>query len=88
MRTYTPKQKKPVKLAIQTKKVRIDYKTEIEVSVAISDEDARKHFWLRNKSYPHPKPIIPTIPEADIAEGVSQEELVGIIDDENLPEIE
>jgi hypothetical protein len=88
MRTYTPKQKKPVKLAIQTKKVRIDYKTEIEVSVATSDEDARKHFWLRNKSYPHPKPIMPIIPEADIAEGVSQEELVGIIDDENLPEIE
>lgn len=88
MKAYTPRKKKSIKLAIQTKKVRIDEKTEIEVSVTLSDEDARERFWLRNKTYPHPKPIMPTLPEEARAEGISQEELAGIIDAAEIMEEE
>jgi hypothetical protein len=67
----TLRQKKPIKLAHRTKTVKIDERTSIEVSVSISDEDARERFWLRNKTYPHPKPVIlypKEIPINDISE--------------------
>jgi hypothetical protein len=47
MNTYTPRKKKIHKPVIQTKLVRIDHRTQIEVPVSISDDDARERYLSR-----------------------------------------
>lgn len=44
---YTPRQKKPVRHIIKTKLVRIDFRTEIEVSASIPDDVARERYLSR-----------------------------------------
>lgn len=50
VKAFTPRKKKPIKvLDKQTKTVRIDANTLIEVSVSIPDEVARQRYFERHK---------------------------------------
>jgi len=50
VKAFTPRKKKPVKvLDKQTKTVRIDANTLIEVSVSIPDDVARERYYERHK---------------------------------------
>lgn len=74
----------------EMKTIRIDSKTQIEVPVTISDEDARERFYFRNKGYSRYIPVTANYPLKNEFKEVEvpQEELASIIDDSELPEIE
>jgi len=54
MKSYTPRKKRKVKPVIQTKLVRIDHKTQIEVSVSIPDDVAIERYYERHKTVTRP----------------------------------
>ena len=47
-RHWTPRKKQPVKLFCQTKIVRVDSRTQVEVSVSIPDDEAILNYHLRH----------------------------------------
>ena len=60
VKAFTPRKKKPVKvLDKRTKTVRIDANTLIEVSVSISDVEARRRYFVRHNITPEPKNAYP-----------------------------
>jgi hypothetical protein len=74
-RHWTPRQKKLLKLSRETKIVRIDSRTQIEVSVSITDGEARERYHMRHdfapdahrNQYPmRPEECIKEIPVGDI----------------------
>jgi hypothetical protein len=78
---YTPRKKKKLSgptLCGKTKLIRIDWRTEIEVPVSMSNEDAIERYYRRHKEAIRP-PIASTNEDE-----VPQEELAALIDDENL----
>ena len=54
---YMPRKKKIIVPAKRMKRVRIDHKTQIEVSVSIPDEQARERYYARHKIEPVPDNI-------------------------------
>lgn len=92
MKPYTPRKKKLVKLVIQTKIVRIDHKTQIEVSVSIPDEVAIENYYLRHKTAIRPPDVAQhPLAKDECYEGLPiemVEELAAIVDDTNLTETE
>jgi hypothetical protein len=65
---YTPRKKKPVKIVRETKIIRINANTQIEVPVDVPDDVARERFFIRTKQGPRPpekylKPL--TLEEAE-----------------------
>ena len=86
MKHYEPRKKKPVKLSIKTKMVRIDHRTQIEVSASIPDDVAIERYYERHKTAIRP-PIIAQHPMTkDECSEVPQEELAALLDDSLLPE--
>jgi len=57
MRSYTPRKKRKVKPAIKTKLVRVDSKTQIEVSVDIPDDVAIERYYQRHTTVVRP-PVV------------------------------
>jgi len=57
MKNYTPRKKKEVKLVIPTKLVRIDHRTQIEVSVDIPDDVAIERYYQRHTTVTRPPEI-------------------------------
>ena len=91
---FTPRKKKPVIMPVrQTKIVKIDSRTSIEVAANIPDEDAIERFYARNKEYFH-RTDYPNTPNMPIAEEFkeipvgSAEELAALVDDSLLPDLE
>jgi hypothetical protein len=82
---YEPRKKKAEKPFRQTRLVRIDIKTQIEVPVSVSDEDAIERYYQR-----HTTAIGPTINSnrqiMDDGDEVPQEELAAVLDDSEIPE--
>jgi len=58
MKDYTPRKKKEVKLAIQTKLVRINHRTQIEVSVSIPDDVAIERYYQRHTTAVRPSDVL------------------------------
>ena len=91
-RHYTPKKHKIHAPSIvgAMKKVRVDHRTEIMVSVDISDADAIERYLARiNASKPSigGYKLAKKVDEPD-ANDVPQEELAAVVDDTELPEEE
>jgi hypothetical protein len=89
MKPYTPRKKKSVKLSQKTKLVRIDHRTQIEVSVSIPDDEARERYLTRIQSSQR---ILRGYKKAqrkeiEIPLG-SLEEIALLIDDSSLSKIE
>lgn len=60
VKAFTLRKKKPVKvLDKRTKTVRVDSRTLIEVSVSLSDEEARRRYFMRHNIAPAPKNAYP-----------------------------
>ena len=74
-RHYTPRKKKEEKPVIKTKIVRIDHRTEIEVSADIPDDVAIERYYARHKTATRP-PIVAEVEELQEA----------VMDDVDLPE--
>lgn len=81
---FTPRKKKLVKLSQETKTVRIDHRTQIEVSVSLSNEEAIERYYHRHTTAIRPPEA--TLFPMSVKESV--EKLTAIIDDEMLPDIE
>ncbi len=88
MKHYIPRKKKPVKLSEKMKMVRVDWRTQIEVSVSISDKDAINRYYQRHTTIQRPpEPEEHIIPKDECFE-IPQTELAAVVDDSNLLEIE
>ena len=55
MSHYTPRQKRIIPSSKATKLVRIDFRTQVEVSVNIPDEQARERYYARHNIIPVPE---------------------------------
>ena len=86
MKPYTPRQKKVIAPVMQMKIIRIDHRTQIEVSASIPDDVARERFITKRNLGPR-APYASLYP-ADEKPEVPQEELASVVDDEDLPETE
>ena len=93
-KTFKPRKKKlhGHTLSRTTKSVRIDDKTVIEVSISISDEEARDRFFARHTTIKRPEDIVMyPVAQKECYKEVpmgSYEQLTSIIDDEMLPDLE
>ena len=54
MKSYTPRKKREKKPVIQTKLVRVDHRTQIEVSVSIPDDVAIERYYQRHTTVTRP----------------------------------
>ena len=92
MNHYTPRHKKFVPPSKGTKLVRIDFRTQVEVSVSITDEQARERYYARHKIEPVPDNLaLYPIPIAECFKEIpsgSLEEMEIMADDSNLTEAE
>ena len=82
---YKPRHKKAIKPVIKTKLVRIDHRTQIEVSVSISDDLAREHYLSRLNIPIKGKfeRLMPNTPQMPVKHEFKDEEVV----DEELEEV-
>ena len=80
MKPYTPRQKKAIIPVIQMKIIRIDHRTQIEVSASIPDDVAIERYYQKHTTVVRP-PII-------VHGEIPQEELAAVIDDSDLPDQE
>ena len=80
MKPYTPRQKKVIAPVMQMKIIRIDHRTQIEVSASIPDDVAIERYYQKHTTVVRP-PII-------VRGEIPQEELAAVIDDSVLPEEE
>ena len=86
MKPYKPRKKKVIMTVRRMKLVRIDWKTQIEVSASIPDDVAIERYYERHKTAIRP-PIIAQHPMTkDECSEVPQEELAALLDDSLLPE--
>jgi hypothetical protein len=82
---------KSTKLSAQTKIIRIDSKTQIEVSTSISDDDARERYYSRHvemQAYPRILHYPLTTDQAYKMPPGSQERLADIVDEVDIPDEE
>lgn len=94
-KTFTPRKKKlhGHTLSRTMKTVRIDNKTVIEVSISLSDEEARDRFYERHTAMKRPEntamyPIMQKECFKEIPVGSLEDISTSIIDDEMLPDLE
>jgi hypothetical protein len=86
---YTPRKKKKLSgpiLCGKMKLIRIDFRTEIEVPVSMSNEDAIERYYQRHKDTVRPSDALRRPLTEDECE-VPQDELQAVlVNDEDLPE--